>query len=227
MGMATAGLICRAAEDTRSDERRLFEITGKTFLPLGSRFPQLSPRFDPRNDDDFILATLGDIGFIFNGPMVEKIMFDGCYDNVPRLSAALHNPHDLLAFCWYDSGGSYGFAMFKDENIVRRILMTVDKVIAEGTPLQEEPADKAIEDRKSLLEKLAGQKRLEGPEQDEIGDAIATARNEIVAVVDAVIAANSGWSPWTMDDPADMIYRYYRAAMVPAHRVQNSGSRFS
>lgn len=226
MGRATAGLICRAAEDTRSDERRLFEITGKTFLPLGSRFPLLSPRFDPRNEDDFILATLGDIGFVFNGPMVNKIVFDGCYDDIPRLSAALHNPHVLLAFCWYDSGGSYGCAMFKDEGIVRRILMTVDRVIAEGTPVQEEPADKTIEDRKSLLEKLAGQERLEGTEQDEIGDAIATARNKILAVVDAVIAANSGWSPWSLDDPSNMNYRYYRAAEVPVDRVQNSGSPF-
>ncbi|WP_377014280.1 hypothetical protein [Comamonas sp. JC664] len=66
-----------------------------------------------------------DVCFVCNGDLVWGLLADPNADMQP-LSERLGNPAYLLAFCHYDSGGSFGYAVMENGVRTRTRLQTTD-----------------------------------------------------------------------------------------------------
>lgn len=166
MGMATAGLIYHAKDDDISDKEIISFVSGQEPSFIGVTYPIISPKFDPRNHDDFIFAKLDNCKFIFNGPIVDDILFNRKYDLVHRLQERLGRPCELMAFCWYDSGGTHGFASFEKGRLVRQLVCGVDGPLTNlGNPLSEEGCGSG--EMESILDKVISAKSGWSPLSDD------------------------------------------------------------
>jgi hypothetical protein len=122
MGVALAGVAFRT--DLRSDSAQ--KLVNRMF---GSRTQQLEApnigEFDIRNPSDVMVQFFDGACFVYNGELVWDFLANPSKDP-GQLLAATGSPDLLVAFCNYESGGSFGYAFFERGTRTRTRLQTSD-----------------------------------------------------------------------------------------------------
>lgn len=131
MGIALAGLVFRNTSP-RADIRWLLErLTGEIAVPL--EHPR-SDQFDIRDHPDVMVQFFGDSCVVCNHDVTWDLIENTATD-ASGTHAALGSPDLFMAFCCYESGDSYGYALFEHGRRTRTRLQTSDAPLIEfGTP---------------------------------------------------------------------------------------------
>ena len=136
MGYTQGGLILRRSSATEDPIALVERLTGERAEELDRTNPW---PFDPRRHNDVLVQFSGDACVITNNdlswPLLEQADADAS-----ALHRALGSPDLFVAFCRYDSGGSYGYAVVEQGRVVRRRLQTpgvpsLPPLSESGTPL--------------------------------------------------------------------------------------------
>jgi hypothetical protein len=140
------------------DHRDLIErLTGETTTRIAYAD---RGRFDIRNHEDVLVEVFGDVCFVSNNDLVWSMLENSSHD-VRHLHASLGSPDLFVAFCHYDSGGSYGYAIVEHGIRTRTRLQTtgipgVPPLVENGVPKSfESPwlsASFYFEDEEDLLQ---------------------------------------------------------------------------
>lgn len=139
MGIAQAGLAFRIQgpnKDVRGLISRLFDQEA-TEIPRPDR-----GKFDIRNHSEVMVQVFGDVCFICNNDLVWNVL-ERPQEDTKRLFLLLGSPEFMLAFCHYDSGGSYGYTVIERGVRTRSRLQTTD--VPRLPPLIEYGEPKAFE----------------------------------------------------------------------------------
>jgi hypothetical protein len=112
-------------------------IFGVALRPLRT-IDNLEPRFDTRNPGDVLIAHNGRSALILNGDLSLSVLLgNGKFDGATVL-AKLDMPLEAIFFGIFDSGDTYGFAMFRKGVLVRRRAISNGAVVENGDPLDVE-----------------------------------------------------------------------------------------
>jgi hypothetical protein len=122
MGVALSGIAYRT--EIQSDETA--NLVSRLFARNVEQIegPDVG-EFDIRNRGDVMVQFFGDICFVYSDELAWGILADPSI-NVEPLISAVGKPELLLAFCQYESGGSYGYAFFEHGTRTRSRLQTTD-----------------------------------------------------------------------------------------------------
>ncbi|MGZ9720296.1 hypothetical protein [Rhizobium miluonense] len=229
MGIAVSGVIFDPIKDfdvsmlNRAFALRLEKIEGKFY-------PDTKPRFDPRNKGDFIVNLGDEHTCIMNAAVADDLLFENDLTSYHVLSREFPTVDRMIFFCLYDSGGSYGYSAFAHGELLRRKLYTVHEGHVEnGTPLAvEEKWQPAILTDQEIID--------EGFEDGDERRFFRHVTSGILAddtmvnsyVVDELLRAEYGWSPFDDGEPSE--YGYYRTvesapSVVPFEQEKARGSQ--
>jgi hypothetical protein len=132
MGLSTAGLAFKQSSSTPSEQ----EIIRLAFGDQFSRIPDnvMNPH-EIRRPDNIDVESTRDAIFIYNNDTIRKFFFELEVPH-PSFLDALGNPQTLMFFCHSDSGGSFGYRIFKNGLPVRLRFYDGMSTIDEGTPME-------------------------------------------------------------------------------------------
>jgi hypothetical protein len=131
MGLSTAGLVFKPSSSTPPDP----EIVR---LAFGERF-ELVPEAEASKENrlhlpgNLAFERTSGVLFIYSDEAVQKYLFGGESPS-PSFFEALGNPTHVMFFCYYDSGGSFGYRIFENSVPARRRLYTGFETLDEGVP---------------------------------------------------------------------------------------------
>lgn len=128
MGLSTAGLAFRPNASTLDEQALVRMAVGSSLDPAAAEQVH-----DIRVPGNVAIESRNGATFIYNGEIAAKILFER-RSLEPAVFAALGAPELVVAFCHYDSGGSFGYAIIKDGITVRSRMHTQEKTVDEGTP---------------------------------------------------------------------------------------------
>ncbi|WP_067060736.1 hypothetical protein [Roseateles chitosanitabidus] len=139
MGYAQAGLVLKRSALTDEPIALAERLTGERAEELDRKNPW---PFDPRLHHDLLVQFSGDVCVITNNDLVWPLL-----ERADADASALHRqlgaPDLFIAFCRYDSGGTFGYAIVKQGQVVRRRLQTTD--VPSLPPLSESGAPLPLE----------------------------------------------------------------------------------
>lgn len=139
MGVAQAGLVFRRTTAV-NDLPSLIAVLCKSNAVL---IPHPNFRdFDIRRHDDIMVQNFGDVCFISNNDLVWDYLADQEKD-VTELYKILGSPDEILIFCHYESGGSFGYAFIEQGQRTRSRLQTTG--VPQLPPLMESGVPKDFE----------------------------------------------------------------------------------
>ena len=135
MGIALAGIGFRTNFPTESAAELVSKLFNKDVLQIEA--PDRG-EFDIRSQDDVMVQFFDNVCFVYSHDLVWHILSDPTIDGQPLISAT-GSPDLLLAFCQYDSGGSYGYTFFERGARTRSRLQTsgvrgLPPILESGTP---------------------------------------------------------------------------------------------
>lgn len=188
MGTAQGGIIFGVTEPDCSAVDLVAALYGPDFTELGSR-----PRdFDTRHPGDILVQRMGDVWAISGGGL-EWPLLSGSECDTGAIWEALQRPQEFLAFCRYDSGGSYGFALFEQGRRVRSLLHTPGSLTEIGDPLPfEQPWWNEADSALAALE-------TQEDEEEAEGEARAIRQNLASALVREALLEYVECCPWEMN----------------------------
>ena len=79
--------------------------------------------FDTRRPENILVEEFGDVVVVSNFDLVWNLLARPS-DAEPSIWAALGSPEQWMAFCYMDSGGTYGYAMYEGDRLTRSRLQT-------------------------------------------------------------------------------------------------------
>lgn len=194
MGLAVAGAVFFAPFDI--SQHAIERLAG---VPLVEA--PVSGQYDLRNEGEVLTATLGAIGIVLNGPVFDEVLFSPDLDTANehgRRIAAATSARQFLVFCNYDSGGSYGFALFEGQAFARRrVIVAASRDIQDGAPI-------AIESRWSRTDLSPDERANYDPEEapfyrDDVSGAIVTALQLPHVMTTSVVNELSGLDLFDFD----------------------------
>ncbi|MFJ2366314.1 hypothetical protein ACIPIN_21860 [Pseudomonas sp. NPDC087697] len=115
MGVAQAGIAFRSGEESFTPELAVASLFGKSVNRLSA---PIDRSFDSRHDHHVLVQQFGDIWIISNHALVWPILENPEHD-LCGLHEILDKPALMIAFCQYDSGDSYGYALIEDGVLTR------------------------------------------------------------------------------------------------------------
>ncbi|SEF07782.1 hypothetical protein SAMN02787142_7529 [Burkholderia sp. WP9] len=122
MGIALAGVVFRTA--LRNDSAHV--LVSRIFDRMAQQLEAPdSEGFDIRSSRDVMVQFFGSVCFVFSGDLVWELLVKPSREAEPLISAT-DSPDLLLAFCNYESGGSFGYAFFERGLRTRTRLQTTD-----------------------------------------------------------------------------------------------------
>lgn len=134
MGLSTAGVAFKHNSFTPEDQQ---EMIRRAF---GSAFHSI-PASEIRNSHDIrvpgniAVESTNGATFVYNGELAERVLFEE-QALEPELLAALGNPEVVVVFCHYDSGGSFGYAIWEKGVRIRSRVHTLEKTSDDGVPME-------------------------------------------------------------------------------------------
>lgn len=140
MGMSTSGLVM--TPNSYCTATTVGNLLNGELCFIGNQFPSsLKPKFDFRNKGDVVIEE-GEKHFCLMGvDLVDNVVFQGDVQAGIRVLDYMRPSGLVIFWCVYDSGGGYGFAVFKDGKLTRRRCYSVDHgLIESGFPLECEHA---------------------------------------------------------------------------------------
>jgi hypothetical protein len=141
MGISLSGLAFRSDLADTEVVALVDRLTGQTAIEIA---PPMRGEFDIRDHTDVMVLRYADACFVCNGDIAWPLGADSAHDARPVFDA-LGRPAVFMAFCNYESGDSYGYAVFEHGRRTRSRWQTSD---AEGEPdVQEFGAPTALENR--------------------------------------------------------------------------------
>jgi immunity protein 49 of polymorphic toxin system len=196
MGTAQGGIIFAMAEPDCSTWDLVADLFGPDFVALEQR-----PRdFDTRHPGDILVQRMGDVWAILGGGLDWPLLSES-EPETGAIWAALRRPQHFLAFCRYDSGGSYGFALFEQGRRVRTLLHTPDSLTEIGDPLPfEQPWREEAESALAALE-------TEEDKEEAAGEALAIQQNLACALVREALLEYVECCPWEMNSAEFSLFR--------------------
>ena len=141
MGIAQAGLAFRPTSSIANLQSFIANLCGEDAAQIAH--PN-SKEFDIRRHTDVMVQFFGENCFICNNDLVWDILEHPRKD-VGRTYRALGSLDMILAFCLYESGGSYGYAFIEQGKRTRSRLQTFG--VPTLPPLLEHGIPKAFEQR--------------------------------------------------------------------------------
>ncbi|HDR8953558.1 hypothetical protein [Burkholderia vietnamiensis] len=141
MGVALAGIAYRTDIQSDATAKLVSRLFARNVEQIDA--PDVGD-FDIRNRGDVMVQFFGDICFIYSNELVWGILADPSIDADSMISA-VGKPDFLLAFCQYESGGSFGYAFFEHGTRTRSRLQTID--VPSLPPILEHGAPKDFEVR--------------------------------------------------------------------------------
>lgn len=135
MGIAQAGFAFRSAAPIEDLKNFVANLCGSDVVQI--EHPNRG-EFDTRNDLDIMVEVFDNVYFVCNSAMSWKYLEHQNLDH-QSVFAALGMPAFFMAFCHFDTGSSYGYALFEDGVRTRSILNTMaaprlPPVIESGDP---------------------------------------------------------------------------------------------
>ena len=121
MGIAQAGIVFRPQAPLDDVELFVSDLYGKKVRQI--EHPDVG-QFDIRNPGDVMVQRFGDTYFVCNNDIAWDLL-EFPQTDVIHTYRSLGSPQMLMAFCHYDSGGSYGYAFFENGERTRSRLQTV------------------------------------------------------------------------------------------------------
>ncbi|NGN96142.1 hypothetical protein G5S52_00290 [Grimontia sp. S25] len=116
MGVSLAGIAFRVGHEGTGVENLVESLCQTDVKEIP--WPR-SNEFDIRNTNDVMVQRFEDVVFVFNGSIVDKLLFDNDQSVAQHIYHAIGEPSEFIAFCNYDSGGSYGFAIVENGDVSR------------------------------------------------------------------------------------------------------------
>jgi hypothetical protein len=211
MGIAVSGVIFDPPKEfdvsilNRAFALSLEKIEGKVYLLT-------NPKFDPRNKGDFIVHRGDRHICIMNSGVADDLLFTNDLTSYHVLSREFPAVDRMIFFCLYDSGGSYGYSAFADGELIRSKLYIVHEGHVEsGIPL---PAEGKWQPAILTAQEIIDEDFEDGDERRFFRH-VTTGRlapDTLVNsyIVDELLRAEYGWSPFDDDHPSKN--EYYRAA---------------
>lgn len=207
MGVAQAGIIVNS-KYKKEELHALVELLSNRKLKEIDH-PNFS-EFDVRNENDFMIEVFGDVYVISNHHLVWNLMSQEVIDS-SHIYTSLGCPELFFVFCRYDSGGSYGYAIFENGVRARYRLQTVGSAILEALVEGGEPNE--VEQNW-----LSGEVYLEEddcPEEDRQKIVINNATRKEVpeyyltnAILESLLISYFNLIPW--DSKEKPIYHFYK-----------------
>ncbi|MDT0356440.1 hypothetical protein RJO15_11705 [Herbaspirillum huttiense F1] len=121
MGIAQAGIVFRPLEPLVDIESFVSGLFGTKVVQI--EHPDIG-QFDIRHPGDVMVQRFEDAYFVCNNDLVWDLL-EFPQTDVTQTYRRLGSPHLFMAFCHYDSGGSYGYAFFEGGKRTRSRLQTV------------------------------------------------------------------------------------------------------
>lgn len=131
MGIAIAGIVFQRESGVFDTDKIISSLFRANFKRLDLQNGYL----DTRNDDNVEIEIIGKTCFIYSTKLATPFLFDGNED-ISEIYSALEMPPLILAYCNFDSGGSYGYVFFENGKKTRRRLFRDLKLTEEGSPKQ-------------------------------------------------------------------------------------------
>lgn len=136
---AQAGVVFRVTSQISDLTSFVASVLGCAVRDVGPGYPK---GFDIRNHNDVLIERYGDVYFISNNDLVWNIL-EHQHTEVSTLQKSLGSPPFIIAFCCYDSGGSFGYAFIEDGLRTRTRLETTG--VPRLPPILESGAPKDFE----------------------------------------------------------------------------------
>ncbi|MQA18197.1 DUF6928 family protein [Rugamonas rivuli] len=134
MGLSTAGVAFKPDSFTPGDEQEMIRRAfGSAFHPIPAS--EIRNYHDIRVPGNIAVESKNGATFIYNGELAERVLFEG-QALEPALLSALGSPEVIVVFCHYDSGGSFGYAIWEKGVRVRSRVHTLDKTSDDGVPME-------------------------------------------------------------------------------------------
>lgn len=136
MGIAQAGLVFRTKAPISNYLHLVARLSGETATQIPH--PDAA-KFDIRNHSDVMVQVFGDVCFVCNNDLVWETLENSNHD-VFHMHSAIDSPDLWMAFCHYDSGGSYGYTVVEKGVKTRTRLQTTGvprppPIVESGSPL--------------------------------------------------------------------------------------------
>lgn len=131
MGIAVAGIVFQRESGVFDTDTIITSLFRGNFKRLELQNGYL----DTRNDDNVEIEIIDKTCFIYSTKLATPFLFDG-YEDISEIYSALEMPPLILAYCNFDSGGSYGYVFFENGKKTRRRLFSDLKLTEEGSPKQ-------------------------------------------------------------------------------------------
>ncbi|UXC17245.1 MULTISPECIES: hypothetical protein [Comamonas] len=206
MGIAQSGVAFRPTNPIQDVQAFISQLFGQNAVEIPH--PNRG-EFDIRNQSDVMVQFFDDVCFVCNGDLVWGLLADPNADMQP-LSERLGNPAYLLAFCHYDSGGSFGYAVMENGVRTRTRLQTTD--IPELLPLIESGEPQQFESTWLSATSYLEEDEDNPPEEWErvyrLGDQEVTEDWLTAQMLGEGLEAIFGVCPWTTD--ATPTYHFFQ-----------------
>ncbi|WP_146014170.1 hypothetical protein [Trinickia dabaoshanensis] len=122
MGVALAGVAFRTELRIGSAHLLVSQVFARGAQQLEA--PEVGA-VDIRSTGDVMVQFFGGVCFVYNGDLVWDLLAKPSREAGPLISTT-GSPDLLLAFCHYESGGSYGYTFFERGTRTRTRLQAVD-----------------------------------------------------------------------------------------------------
>lgn len=209
MGIAQAGIVFRPTKPISDVRLLVSKLCNEVANPI--EHPNVG-QFDIRNHADVMVQFFGDSCFICNNDVAWDLLERPTFD-VTHTYQSLGRPELFLAFCRYDSGGSYGYAFVEEGRRTRSRLQTtgvpkLPPLIELGPPRDIEKrwlsADYYLEEDDCPVEQ---RQRIfyQGEREIEVPEYYLTSR-----ILDEILIDEFGVCPWNTD--IEPVYHFFRLA---------------
>ncbi|MFD2523579.1 hypothetical protein [Emticicia soli] len=129
--MTSLGCIAIKVADISIDIEKFTELVFDTFADEATGYP------DTRQDQHFCIVKTKDNFIWFESSWVtDEIFYNGQTERLNRIYEFFNKPAFMIALNEYDSGGTYGYVIIENGQIIRkRRTICYDTTIDEGEPL--------------------------------------------------------------------------------------------
>lgn len=133
MGLATAGLAFKPTSSTPSEQDMIRRAFGEEcrFIPESD----LKASHDIRLPGNIDVESTHGATFVYCGDIAERILFKEEVLDASFL-AAIGDPEVVVVFCHYESGGSFGYAIFEKGVRARFRLHSQGTTSDKGAPME-------------------------------------------------------------------------------------------
>lgn len=136
MGISQSSLVFRPNAPITDMRALVHAVFGAPAMPVT---PPQYQTLDTRFPENVLVEEFGDVVVVSNFELVWNLMVRPS-DAEPSIWAALGSPDRWMVFCYMDSGGTYGYAIYEDDRLTRSRMQTmglahVPPLVEYGEPL--------------------------------------------------------------------------------------------